>query len=224
MPLLSTLAAGSVKGYASGQILLPPVAGFIALYTADSWTGTQWTDLSGFGNNVTIIGGTPTLVTSPVGNNSNRSFRVLQGSTTASLLWPTTILPATYTLFHVTRHNGTRQRIFTGNDVNWLSGFWGGLSGQAYHNAWLTNNVTDYFGSNWVISTDQNSFYRGYSGGSTNEGTGGGASTRLAINTSAVVAGEQSDWQVAEVIVYNTTLALADRISTENYLRNKYGL
>lgn len=199
---------------------LPPVSGYIGLYTTSSFVaGVQWTDKSGNGNHATL-GGTPTVVNSTVGNGSTLSFPVVQGSTSSTVVWPTTILPSTYTLFHVARYNGAEKRIFNGSGNNWLSGFWDGAAGVAFHEGWLTG-TSDIHGTNWVYSTDQNSLYR--SNGVLRGSSGGSASTRLTINAGNF-SSELSDWQVAEVIVYNTTLSSTDYLAVESYLKTKYGL
>ena len=379
MPMLATLGNGTAKAYSSTGVTLPPVPGYIAWYTGDSWTGTRWNDLSGNANHVTTISGTVTATQSLGTKNANKKFNILQGSTGTSLTWPTltygsaqpptagtatsisfyatggvgttftttnppfgtadntadagwiintgnstsnnfvydlganysigrigfystytggarggnfqidystdgstytsganvgystsggglytynfgpftgryfrvycsawtnthaprtatvqfytasgvAIPPATYTLFHVARYNGTEGRIFSGTGgTNWLSGFWSALSGQAFHMGWLTNNVTDYYADNWVLSTDQNFRYRGYSGGSSNESTGGGGSNAgpsMVINGGSQPA-EVSDWQIAEILVYASTLSATDYVQVENYFKGKYNL
>jgi hypothetical protein len=55
-------------------------------------------------------------------------------------------------------------------------------------------------------------------------GTAGTASTaRLSINYGDAT-GEVSQWQVAEVIVYNTSLSSTDILKVEGYLATKYGI
>ena len=208
----------------------PPISGYVGWYIADSWDGgTSWLDLSGNNNHATVTNPNELEVTrrtsTPGQENTSIYFRCLRGSITATVLWPAAILPATYTLFHVARYSGGNEsRIFQSATGNWLSGFWGGLAGQAFHNGWLTNSTTDYFGRNWVISTDQNSLYRGFSGGTTVEGTGGGGtSARLAINTGSY-PNERSDWEIAEIIVYPRTLSVAEYTTVENWLKAKYGM
>lgn len=199
----------------------PPVSGYIGWYYADSWTGTQWTDMSGSGNHVTTISGTISKTT-VTGNGSTKTITTLQGNTTANMTFPVGILPSTYTLFHVARlTGGARQRIFNGTDQNWLSGFWNGNTGCAYHNGWLMS-ASDIHGNNWIYSCDQNSLYR--SNGTTRGTTGAAAPSyaRLAINTGAYA--ENSDWQVAEVIIYNSTLSSTNYQAVESYLANKYGI
>ena len=155
-------------GYASGNNYLcstndfnnvpitPPITnGLVGLYTADSWNGIRWTDLSGNGNHVTRVGGT---ITKSFSGFNDRDY--IYGNTGAWLIWPAAILPSTYTLFHVAKYNnGARQRIFNGYYGNWLSGFWGGRAGVAHHDGWLTP-TDDLYGNNWVISSDQRGLYR----------------------------------------------------------------
>jgi hypothetical protein len=207
----------AASGY-NWPLALPPVSGYIAWYTGDSFSGSTWIDLSGNGNNASVSRGTVTTLDT-TGNGTSNTFKALQGSTSDGILFPASILPATYTLFHVTRHTGTASRIFTGLTNNWLSGHWSGATGVAYHEGWLTGQP-NLHGSNWFISTDQNSLYR--SNKVTRGSSGGSASTRLTLN--AGVNSEYSSWQVAEVIVYNTTLSSNDYVLVENYLNNKYGL
>ena len=196
----------------------PPVTGYVGWYNASSWTGSQWTDLSGNGNHATTIRGSISVV-SGTGNGATATFNRLQGGTGDGLRFPTSILPSTYTLFHVTRTTGgTRQRIVTGYNNNWLSGHWSGGSGIAFHEGWLTDQGNRH-GNDWFYSTDQNSLYR--SNGVT-RGTGGGASTHLSINHGTY--SEYSDWQCAEVLVYPSTLSPTDYQTVEQWLAYRYGI
>lgn len=195
----------------------PPITGYTAWYTADSWTGSQWTDLSGNGYHATTIRGTITKASSVTGNGASSTFNTLRGGTGDGLRFPSGILPSTYTLFHVTRTTGgTRARIVTGSNNNWLSGHWNGGSGIAYHEGWLTDQG-DRHGNKWFYSCDQNSLYR--SNGVT-RGTGGGASTALSINYGTYA--EYSDWECAEVLVYPSTLSSTDYQTIEQWLAYKY--
>lgn len=205
----------------------PPISGYVGWYIADSWDGaTTWRDISGNGNHATVSSSGITRGTSvATQKNVGIYFRTLRGTPSGTVLWPQGILPETYTLFHVARYNGTEQRIFTGYSNDWLSGFWNGLSGQAFHSEWLTDNSTDYYGDNWVLSTDLNDLYRGFSGIITNQGSAiSGSSARLAINISSAVVGQQSDWEIAEVIVYPRALPASEYITVENWLKAKYGM
>jgi hypothetical protein len=198
-----------------------PVSGYIGWYDTSSWTGSQWTDKSGNGNHVTNISGTITT-TNVTGNGSSKTISTLGGNTSANMIFPVGILPSTYTLFHVARlTGGSRQRIFNGNDGNWLSGFWSGNTAVAYHEAFLTP-ISDIYGNNWFYSCDQNALYRANGVTRSTNPPGSPSFARLAINTGANV--EASDWQVAEVIIYNSTLSSGNYQSVESYLAAKYGI
>jgi hypothetical protein len=95
--------------------LLPINNGLVGWYKGEAWNGTSWPDLSGNGNHCTDIKGT-----------INKAGNYIYGGTGDGIRFPTSILPSTYTLFHVARYNGsTKGRIFDGIAGNWLSGFYG---------------------------------------------------------------------------------------------------
>lgn len=220
--------SGGIKSYTfntSGTIAFSAISsptvisGLVGWYDMTQLTTTQWTDKSGSGNHATISGATATSVTA--GNGSTLITNCLAGTTSHTIQWPAAILPATYTLFHVTRYTGgTNSRIYTGSSGNWLSGHWGGLSGQYYHEGWLTDSTTNYYSNNWFITTDQNSLAR--TNGITRSTSGGSASQRLSINLCPY--GEQSTFQTVECIVYNRTLTLSECSDVELYLATKYGI
>ena len=154
----------------------------------------------------------------------------LSGINTSVLTWPTSILPPTYTLFHIAKYNnaaanGARKRIFTGGSVgsDWLSGFWQGHSGVAYHAGWLTSQ-TDCCGTNWVLSTDQNSLYRANGVQTSWSVVSGSGSSQLAINSVAGAYVELSDWAVAAAVVFSRTLSAVEITMMENWLSLLYGL
>ena len=137
--------------------------GLVGWYTGVSWTGSQWTDLSSAGNHVTNVSGTITSATeaSATGANYLNGQPYLYGGTTASLTFPSTILPYNYTLFSLARWNGgTTGRIVTavraGVTPNWYSGHQGGKAGVALHSD-KEGRLTPYadsHGSKWVLSAD----------------------------------------------------------------------
>ncbi len=203
---------------------LPVTAGLVGWYDGESWTGTQWTDKSGSGNHVTSFTGTINVTTF-----TNNVRKYLYGTAgNARMTWPAAILPSTYTLFHVAKYNGaTRGRIFDGVTHNWLSGFWAGYSGLAYHQGWIGANtgIKTVHGTNWVISSDQNTVYRsqGYLRGNTGAGTAGQTYAQLTINNGAGSA-ETSDWAVATVIVFNRTLTATEMETMEKWLNITYNV
>jgi hypothetical protein len=184
-------------------------------------SGTTWSDISGNGYSWTI--------TSPVGrstsNNANGAsgnFTCLEGSnsSTRSAKIANGFLFSSsnnFTFIHVARNFGTRRRVWVGTDNNWLSGFHGGNSGVQYHEGWVSSS-TDYHGSNWVVSIDKHNYYR--SNGTVRGTSGNGSySTAVDLNSS-----ESSDFQIAEVLVYNRALNDSEIATVESYLRTKYGI
>ena len=198
-----------------------------AWYDLTSVVSGSWNDKTSISGSAVFSGTQPTIQ-SISGNGSTKITQALTGTATnpaSKVVWPAGILPSTYTLFHVTRYSGSnKQRILTnggGDSTNWLSGHWGGKSGVAYHSAWLTDQ-TDNHGSNWVLSTDQNTKYRsnGVDRVIPAYAPASPSYARLTIND----GGENSDWQIVEVIVYNKTLNNTEILQVENYLNSKYGI
>jgi hypothetical protein len=203
--------------------LAPPVSsGLVGMYTPQSWIGTQWTDLSGSGNNATLVTGT--IARNIFFPSTWSSF--ISGGTAANLTFPTAILPSTYTLFYVARYVGpTRARIFTGSgtSTNWLSGFWSALSGVAWHSGWMTQSSTSVHGDNWFYATDQNNLFRSQGVNRTTGTAGTPSFARLTIN-GGFGGSELSDWAVATVLVYNRTLNSTEISSVESFLANMFGI
>lgn len=218
MPLRSR-AAGLIRRVPQDPPRLFP--NLIGWYTTNSVTATQWQDISGAGNHATLGGGTA-LGSVTAGNGATNISQALTGTSTAhTVQWPAAILPATgYTLFHVTRYTGgTNRRIYTAS-VNWLSGHWGGLSGQYHQLAWVTNSTSNYYGNNWFITTDQINNVR--TNGITRGTSGGSGAGRMNINIG--YPAETSTFQTVECIVYNRVLTAAEYTVIESYLANKHGI
>ena len=209
------------------------ISGLTGWYEADSFnTSTQtWVDLSGNGRNALKITGT--VFKNETGLNGRP---IIYGGTTTRIDFPSDaigVVPTSsgytvYTVFTVAKYgqnqntSGTKSRIFTSSTNNWLSGFWGGQAGIAYHDNWVTN-TTDIHGFNWVISTDQLNLYRS-NGTNRTIANGVKGPATLSINPTTPY-NETSDWSVAEVILYkNTNLSMADYIKVEEYLNGKYNI
>jgi hypothetical protein len=246
--LTATDSGGNTTAYTTSITTittLPVTSGLAAWFTADSYNGTTWNDLSGNSRNIasSSITGTLSVANANTGSTStygaSRTFNYVWGGSAANVLLPSMATMgiaansagATYTFFHVARwHDGTANvRIFTTKNVeNWLSGFWGGQLGVAYHQNWLVGNgytpypaVSTTNGGPWLYSTDQNNLYR--SNGTTKTQISGTftSPTQISING---WTGELSTWDVAEIIFYNRTLSSGEYQSVESYLATKYGI
>ena len=203
---------------------IPITSGLIGYYDGESWNGSQWLDKSG--NNYHAAG---TGVN--VGNISNvaNSLKCVYGGVNSSITWPATILPSTYTMFHITRWNGGNKRriIQSAKGDNWLSGFWNGQAGVAYHSGWVTvsSGAGTNNGDKWILSTDQNNLYRSQGIDRTVGAAGGPSFVNLGINVpGSAGGGETSDWACAAVIVYNRTLSLNEMITVESWLNSIYSV
>ena len=189
----------------------------MAWYTADSWNGRVWKDKSGNDYNASEVRGS--IYT-------NRGKNFLYGDVGAGISFPPGILPNTYTLFHVASYTGgTNRRIFDGVDSNWLSGFYSGMSGVAYHGKWITTPPRNNFKNYVVISTDQKNLYRGNGKKISVNNIKGGKNNRLSINNglwSGEGKNQSSSWRVFEVIVYDRELSITEIEKVEDYLRVKY--
>jgi hypothetical protein len=215
--LVAVIHNGLTLRVPTSRLSPPPItAGLIAHYNADSWTGSQWFDLSGAGNHVTEVGGSSIAVARPVG-----APAYIYGASTAWMRFPVGILPsAEYTLFYVARYNGpTRGRIFQGIDTDWLSGFYSSMTLAYRHDCRDIAPLMDLHGSDWVLGSDRSDSYR--SNGvdrSTNTANGCQAFDRLAINT-GLTSAETSDFAIQSVLVYNVKLSDADVQRVEAWLQ-----
>lgn len=235
---LNDAAVRTLAGIPSGAISLdnlhgkssgPPVAGYIAWYDYSSYnpaTGV-WTDKTGNGYNAQAT--VSVSQTSTSGNGSSKTIDCLQcnynGGSYGKILWPVGILPSTYTLFHVCRYtNVSNNRIIQGYAQNWLSGFWANNHNMFYHNGWISSTGGYPANGNWRYTTDQNNLGRqnGVTYGTSGAGTP--SYDRICINDFGGAYTEASECQIAELIVYNSTLNATDYTAVEAYLVSKYGL
>ena len=202
----------------------------VAAYTGESYVASTgaWLDLSGSGLDAMVSGGTVTVTT----NASDFGSRTYVSGTPSTVVSFPSVMNSTYTVLHLTKYNnGTCRRILAGASGNWLSGFWNGCTGVAYHEGWITNSqdwagvvtnggITAYGNNNWLMSTDANSAYRangvGLGGGG---GGGGSASDPIGVNNNPF--GETSDWSIACLLVYNTNIIYS---SQETWLASTYGI
>jgi hypothetical protein len=206
-----------------------------ARYTGSNYNSSTniWVDSTGNGRDIPSSRITSTglsLVTTTANTNgSTNSFTTLQGTVNSYISLTTSTL-TNYTLFTVARYVGTNnKRIFNGSNENWLSGFWNGYSGVCFHYTvnFLTQNTSSQFGNNWVISTDSSALYRGNGTNLTINAVGDTYLPPISIGPQTPVNGsasEPSDFQVADILIYNSYLSNADILIVERYLSNLYGI
>ena len=184
-----------------------------------------WLDSSGNNRDVRGVRGTPTVVTNAPGLGATKNVTAVKGSTAVSGITLNNPLMANYTLCYVARYAGAnRGRIFDGYASNWLSGFYSGSNDVAFHEGWLTS-ASGTTGLNWTWNCDAGANFRARGAV---KGTTGGGTTALPANVTIAnhngVGRENSDWEVAEVVIYDRTLTGAQLNQLEGYYTSKYGL
>jgi hypothetical protein len=183
-----------------------------------------WRDSSGNSRDTapSFVSGTLAKVITAADTNGSRcSFPVVQGGTNDQFRFNNPAMTGgNYTLFHVTRYNGgTRGRIVNGIDDGYISGFWNGQAGVAYHEEWITPSSGITPTDNWVISTSASGLYRA---NGVTRSTGGGIDYIPTIGLNA--QGESSDYQVAELILFDRRLTDTEIKQVEDYLGGQYGI
>jgi hypothetical protein len=103
----------------------PPItSGLVGYYTPDTFStsASTWYDNSGNGNHATLSGSGHSLTTTTAGTfGSSKSFRAVTGDRNSKILWPTAILPSTYTMFYLARYN-TSNSTTAGTLLNFKDG------------------------------------------------------------------------------------------------------
>jgi hypothetical protein len=191
-------------------LFTPPFDGMVGWYDGNSLKNNTLLDKSSNKNDVTNIKGELIKIDN-----------YLSGTIDTKIIFPENILPSTFTFIHVSRYSGVnRRRIFSSTKNNSLSGFWGNNTGVSYYEDWKTekkNNVD----SNWLLSVDSNDFYRGNGTDFTIKATGEG--TQIAINEGKYPK-ETSDFEIAEMIIYERVLEDEEIEMIERYLTDKYDI
>ncbi len=224
----NTAPDGTGTAYAAGGNLNGLPTPYMRFTASDFNTSTTaWLDSSG--NNRTVLDaattGSITKITTTAGQNAtSKAFVAVRGDITAKVTFPNAQLN-TYTFCHVSRYAGAnRQRIFTHSSVNWVSGYLSGSTGSYYGQAPTGSNSGTVSGAtndlSWHVYCDYNSYFR-------NNGTSSPALSRSALPVNFGIAtwsNQQSDWEVAEILVYSSTLTLTQIQQIEGYLKDTYGL
>lgn len=225
------------------------VDGLVGHFTGDSWDedSNTWKDLSGQGNDITDVIGTPlafdaddTAKHKYVYGGKDDGFRVPQACLTRG---------KKYTFFHVSRYGSQNKadqhRIFDGVDSNNLSGFHNQYIGMAHRagsgaigNWWNEDHFMSHFyglqpddTAKFTINVDQKRKYR--IDGITRTGISGGrevVTTQMSVNYGQAKAGnwgghgERSVWNIGEMIFFDRELDEDDIFKIENYLFKKWNV
>ena len=206
---------------------------------------TQWNDISGNSRHIDKYRGTPLQTTFTGGNygiTGTSTFNTVSGTVNDGFQLPFK-LPTTYTFAYVARYNGaTRRRIFD-SAIGTLDNIW------AFHDNTVGRTYTSRLG--WITPTDSkmsdtlfwligietriSSRFNGidFTNKYINQQTGNisiqtfVSIPKLTINYGQYsgetqLGNETSDWEIAEIIIYDSELTEDEQIKLENYLAIKY--
>jgi hypothetical protein len=225
------------------------VDGLVGHFTADSWDedNNVWKDLSGQGNDITEVIGTPLVFDADdmakhkyVYGGKEDGFRVPQACLTRG---------KKYTFLHVTRYGSQNKadqhRIFDGIDGNNLSGFHNQHIGMAHRDSsgaighwWSEDNYMQHFyglaiddTAKFTVNVDQKRKYR--IDGMDRTGHSGGreiVTSQMTVNYGQAKAGnwgghgERSVWNIGEMIFFDRELTSDEIFKLENYLFKKWDI
>jgi uncharacterized repeat protein (TIGR02543 family) len=203
-----------------------------------------WADSSGNNRNIPgtpvtatagNIRGNPTLVDA-TGNGSTATFKAVKGdgSGTAPESADGIVIGnealSSYTFCHVARYAGLlRGRIFAGVTGNWLSGYWGSSAGVAHPEAWITSS-SGANDTNWRVMCHTGGTTSGFRSNGVVRTTVTSNTTELPANItinlqgSRTAPGDQSDWEVAEFVIYSGILNTFQIETIEESLKTTYGI
>jgi hypothetical protein len=208
--------------------------GLVEWLKVDSLTGVSdgvavatLTDSSGNGNSVTQATASrqPIYKTNIVNGKPVLRFTAANSQT----MTVATNFAAPTTVIYVSRMSGTTKgRILSGFANNWLLGYHGGLKTRAYFMGWV-NFASAAADANWYIYSAtiggagiNSTFYENGSSIISNQGGVTGPNGLSLVGSAGT--SEFSDADIAEVLVFNSTLSSGLRSAVERYLSNKYAL
>jgi hypothetical protein len=209
-----------------------PVTNGLLLYwdagNLDSYPGTGTTiyDLSGNGNNGTLING--------VGfNQTNGGVLVFDGVDDGMYSTSPNLTSINNTVMGAARYSGgTRGRMINAAINNWLIGCWSNSTENYYAEGWVSPVANGPSDTNWRIVTAlgdvSGDSYTSYmnnvlSAGPSNAGSQG--PNGISVGAGGYTGnGELSTGQFSFVLVYNRVLTVAEMTQNYNFFKGRFGL
>jgi Ca2+-binding RTX toxin-like protein len=233
----------------TGQIVAPPQINGLQLWldasdpttlVTDALGGVQqWNDKSGLGNNAFQTVGLDRPAVNATALNGKPAIR-FDGAGDGLIIPDNLTVARPYTVIIVDQYYGAQQgRTLQSRSpgVNWLTGKHNGYDAH-YAEGWVSADLavinTPTIGTAMGGPVSNSSAY--FVNGSNLTGYGPpppghapsaaptGSPNKLVLGAATPTAGEQSQADVAEVLVYNRELTTAERTSIEKYLATKYGI
>ncbi len=205
-------------GFSGNDLDVAAISTFIGGGTA--YVKTLY-DQSGNGNHLsqTSNGNQPTLTLSGLNGKP-----VIHTNTSQSIYNMTNFTPPFSVVYAARQTGGSRGRLLSGTNNNWLLGWWGGNRAMAHFDGWITssccsasdNNIYVYSGT----GTGSSSFaYQNKTSITTNSTGGTTGPNGISLNRN-----EASDADFTDVVEFNSVLSTADRNIVENGMGAYYGL
>ena len=225
------------------------VDGLVGHFTGDSWDEDTnvWKDLSGQGNDITDVIGTPLVFDA----DDNAKHKYVYGGKEDGFRVPQACLTRgkKYTFIHVTRYGSTNKadqhRIFDGTDANNLSGFHNQHIAMAHRDGsgaighwWSEDNYMGHFyglghdePAKFLVNVDQKRKFR--VDGMARTGHSGGreiVTAQMSVNYGQAKTwnwgghGERSVWNIGEMIFFNRELSEDEIFKLENYLFKRWDI
>ena len=210
----------ATKGIVQSGLVLNLDAGVSSSYPG---SGTTWTDLSGFGNNMTLTG-------NPTFSPNNGGVLQFNGSNQYGSLTGLNYSATTFTIIAASRYSGaTRGRVISSMANNWLFGHWDNGSEEYYAEGWIfegSPNDTDWriYAATENHSADQRSFYVNNTARVTNSTAGSAGFNGLSVGRYGPGNSEYSTCEVSFIQVYNRILTAGELTQNFNALRGRYGI
>lgn len=172
----------------------------------------EWTDSSGKSNHISGVLGEVNL---------SDNLTYIYGGVDVKFKLPTQVFERDYTLITVAKYNGdNKKRIFTSSEGDWYSGHNDGKSGVAKHDVLITDDI-DRHGDGWVVSVDQRNLYRSNGRTLTGKFLVQGYPSDIGVN---VLSGLESDFAIAEIMIFNEEIDIEKIKDYEIKLMTKYGV
>ena len=229
-----------IRSEAKNIAVLPRPGNIVGRYNATSLKGNTWNDLSGKGNHITAEKIKGTLTTA-----EGFKGEYVKGTKDDGFTLPQKFENNHWSFFAVARYGSdvkdNQERIFVSgdtekikvgddeNDRNWLIGHHNGKTGVAHYNNWVTTQETVHGKRPWIRMVAQHNYF-GTNGKPRTSGFSFDSDTQkkfnnpksIGINVGVYGESEPSDWNVYEILIYDTYLDGVDREKVDNYLKEKY--
>jgi hypothetical protein len=186
-------------------------------------SGTTWTDLSGRGNNGTLVNGASY-------SSVNGGVIVLNG-VNGYIDVPINLTNTTYTVMGAARYVTIGGRTFSGQSTNWLMGNWSSTTENHFAAGWVTNVQSGPSDTNWRIYAATGDFaadsWQLYVNGVLTAGPNNGGSNGpngFSIGRYGPGNSEYSNSHIGFLICYNRVLTTQEIRQNFDALRGRFGI